>query len=196
VVAIGGAMLMLILGILPMESVGSVLSNNAPWTIAAMFIIVVLLLTLGVMTLTGFYLARGQFRLTANIQHLDRAFNQTEAVAANAESWLNTGSNAKLPAFDTRDPAMPELYPSGELAALSLDPRTMAWDSSNSVDAGDGRYLVEQLIQNHKPQGSSLNMAQKSGPCSSVDLFRVIARSESVRGSMRLIETTQATDGC
>ncbi len=40
VVAIGGAVLMLILGILPMEDVPSVLSNNAPWTIAAMFIIV------------------------------------------------------------------------------------------------------------------------------------------------------------
>lgn len=40
VVAIGGAVLMLLLGILPMEDVPSVLSNNAPWTIAAMFIIV------------------------------------------------------------------------------------------------------------------------------------------------------------
>lgn len=40
VVALGGATLMLILGILPMEDVPSVLSNNAPWTIAAMFIIV------------------------------------------------------------------------------------------------------------------------------------------------------------
>ena len=40
VVALGGAVLMLILGILPMADVPAVLSNNAPWTIAAMFIIV------------------------------------------------------------------------------------------------------------------------------------------------------------
>jgi di/tricarboxylate transporter len=40
VVAIGGAMLMLVLGILPMSGVPGVLSNSAPWTIAAMFIIV------------------------------------------------------------------------------------------------------------------------------------------------------------
>lgn len=40
VVAIGGATLMLVLGILPMKSVPEVLSNNAPWTIAAMFMIV------------------------------------------------------------------------------------------------------------------------------------------------------------
>lgn len=40
VVAIGGATVMLLLGILPMSEVPGVLSNNAPWTIAAMFIIV------------------------------------------------------------------------------------------------------------------------------------------------------------
>ncbi len=40
VVALGGAVVMLVLGILPMEDVPGVLSNNAPWTIAAMFIIV------------------------------------------------------------------------------------------------------------------------------------------------------------
>ncbi len=40
VVAIGGAVVMLILGILPAKEVSGVLSNNAPWTIAAMFIIV------------------------------------------------------------------------------------------------------------------------------------------------------------
>jgi di/tricarboxylate transporter len=40
VVAMGGAVVMLILGILPTEDVPGVLSNAAPWTIAAMFIIV------------------------------------------------------------------------------------------------------------------------------------------------------------
>jgi di/tricarboxylate transporter len=58
VVAIGGATLMLILGILPMESVGSVLSNNAPWTIAAMFIIVGGLVRTGVLETVGQLAAR------------------------------------------------------------------------------------------------------------------------------------------
>lgn len=40
VVAVGGAVLMLVLGILPVKDVSGVLSNNAPWTIAAMFMIV------------------------------------------------------------------------------------------------------------------------------------------------------------
>ncbi|MEZ5912304.1 MAG: SLC13 family permease [Paracoccaceae bacterium] len=40
VVAIAGAMLMLVVGILPAENALTVLSNPAPWTIAALFIIV------------------------------------------------------------------------------------------------------------------------------------------------------------
>ncbi|MFD1911751.1 SLC13 family permease [Halodurantibacterium flavum] len=40
VVAISGAVLMLLLGILPVEATMQVFSNNAPWTIAALFIIV------------------------------------------------------------------------------------------------------------------------------------------------------------
>ena len=40
VVAVAGAVVMLILGILPFKDVSGVLSNNAPWTIAAMFMIV------------------------------------------------------------------------------------------------------------------------------------------------------------
>jgi di/tricarboxylate transporter len=40
VIALGAALLMLVLGILPMADVAGVLSNSAPWTIAAMFVIV------------------------------------------------------------------------------------------------------------------------------------------------------------
>ena len=49
VVALGGALVMLILGILPTQDVARVLSNNAPWTIAAMFIIVGALVRTGVL---------------------------------------------------------------------------------------------------------------------------------------------------
>jgi di/tricarboxylate transporter len=39
VVAMGGAALMLVLGILPLDDAGAVLANNAPWTIALMFMV-------------------------------------------------------------------------------------------------------------------------------------------------------------
>jgi len=47
VVAITGAALMMVLGILPYDAALSVLSNPAPWTIAAMFIV------MGAMVRTG-----------------------------------------------------------------------------------------------------------------------------------------------
>jgi di/tricarboxylate transporter len=47
VTALGGAVVMLVLGILPMKDVPGVLSNNAPWTIAAMFVIVSALVRTG-----------------------------------------------------------------------------------------------------------------------------------------------------
>ena len=58
VVAMGGAVLMLVLGILPMDDVAGVLSNNAPWTIAAMFIIVGALVRTGVLESVGQLAAR------------------------------------------------------------------------------------------------------------------------------------------
>ena len=39
VVAIGGAGMMLVLGILPLKAASDVLSNSAPWTIALMFMV-------------------------------------------------------------------------------------------------------------------------------------------------------------
>ena len=39
VTAIGGAALMLVLGILPVKEATSVLSNSAPWTIALLFLV-------------------------------------------------------------------------------------------------------------------------------------------------------------
>ncbi|QYZ71304.1 SLC13 family permease [Neotabrizicola shimadae] len=65
VVAIGGAVLMLILGILPMEDVPSVLSNNAPWTIAAMFIIVGALVRTGALEIVTSAVSRNAERAPA-----------------------------------------------------------------------------------------------------------------------------------
>ncbi len=63
VVAIGGAALMLVLGILPYEDGIRVLSNPAPWTIAAMFITMGALVRTGALAwFTGFAEARAEKR--------------------------------------------------------------------------------------------------------------------------------------
>ncbi|MFD1883293.1 SLC13 family permease [Paracoccus pacificus] len=57
-VAIMGAVVMLLLGILPVDNVASVLSNSAPWTIACMFIIVGALVRTGALDNIGHIAAR------------------------------------------------------------------------------------------------------------------------------------------
>ena len=163
----------------------------------SLFIVIVLLLTVGLMTLTAFYLSRGQYRLVGNIQYLEQAFNQTEAVTATAETWLNTTGNSKLASFTTYSTAQPYLYPVGKLANLQLDPKTMTWSDTNSLASGNGRYLIEKLASNLRLPGGSLQMEQRSsGACRAVDLFRIVSRSNAVRGSLRMIETTYATSAC
>jgi Tfp pilus assembly protein PilX len=162
----------------------------------SLLVIMVMLLALGLMTLTAYYLSRNQYRLVSNIQHLEQAFNQTEAVVATAEDWLNTGTNRKSAAFDTYSTALPQLHPSGHLTAAGLDPRTMAWTDTNSLASGDGRYLVERIAVGRVLPGGSMQQGQRSARCRSVDLFRVTARSNSVRGASRTIESTYAADGC
>lgn len=63
VVALGGAVVMLILGILPIGDIGGVLSNNAPWTIAAMFMIV------GALVRTGGLEAVSQLAAANAVKH-------------------------------------------------------------------------------------------------------------------------------
>jgi Tfp pilus assembly protein PilX len=162
----------------------------------SLLVVMVMLLALGLMTLTAYYLSRNQYRLVSNIQHLEQAFNQTEAVVATAEDWLNTGTNSKSTAFDSYSTALPQLHPMGHLAASALDPQTMAWSDTNSLASGDGRYVVEQLARGRELPGNSLNLGQLNTGCKKVDLFRITARSNSVRGASRTVESTYATDGC
>ena len=164
---------------------------------ASLLVVVVMLLAIGLMSLTAFHLARGQFQLVGNLQHQELAFQQAEAAGSTAEQWLGTSSNARLAAFTTYDSASPGLYPAGKLATLGLDVKTMNWSDSNSVADSHGRYFIEQIARASKQPGASMQMGQRaSGACRSVDLFRVVARSSSTRGSSRMVETILAADGC
>ncbi len=163
----------------------------------SLLVIVALLLGMGLMSLTAFYLSRGQFQLVGNIQHLQQAFTQAEATAATAEQWLTVPANAQSPGFTTFDSGLKGVYPAGQLAALGRDPSTMTWNDSNSIATADGRYLAEQLARGVKLPGGSVQVGQRnSGSCTAVDLYRVVSTSASVRGASRMIETFFATDGC
>lgn len=164
---------------------------------ATLVVVITLLLAVVVMSLTGFYLARTQYQLVGNLQYQEQAFNQAETASAMAEKWLGDPANAQSPHFTTYNAAAKGLYPAGKLAELALNPLTMAWDDSNSIAAGGGRYLVEQVARAVQLPGGSVQLGQAAtGACRAVDLFRVVARSSSTRGSSRMVETFFAADGC
>lgn len=164
---------------------------------ASLLIIVALLLGMGLMSLTAFHLSRGQYQLAGNVQHLQQAFTLAEATSATAEQWLSVSTNSQSAGFASYDAALKGIYPVGGLAALGRDPATMTWSDSNSIATLDGRYVIEQLARGVRLPGASVQLGQRSGgSCKSVDLFRVVAVSNSTRGAMRTVETYFATDGC
>jgi Tfp pilus assembly protein PilX len=163
---------------------------------ASLYVVIVMLATMGLMTLTAFYMSRNQYRLVGNIQHEEQAFNQTEAVVAAGEDWLNTGANAASVDFITYNAGAKGLYPMYQFAALGLNAKTMTWTDTNSIASGDGRYLVAQIARDMPLNLSTLVMGQPLSTCKKVHLFQVTGRSNPVRGASRTIETTFATTGC
>lgn len=163
----------------------------------SLLVVIALVLGMGLMTLTAFYLSRGQYQLVGNIQHLQQAFAKAEATSATAEQWLSVAANSQSQPFSIYDAGSKGLYPVGKLTALGRDPATMSWDDTNSIATADGRYLVEQLARGVRLPGSSVQLGQRAtGSCKAVDLFRVVANSASTRGASRMVETMYATDGC
>ena len=163
---------------------------------ASLYVVIVMLATMGLMTLTAFYMSRNQYRLVGNIQYEEQAFNQTEAVVAQGENWLNTDANSTSVDFITYNADAHGVYPIGQISTLGLNLKTMTWSDSNSIASGNGRYLVGQIARELPLSGSSLQVVQGLTTCKTVNVFQVTGRSNPVRGASRTIETTYATFGC
>jgi Tfp pilus assembly protein PilX len=163
---------------------------------ASLYVVIVMLATMGLMTLTAFYMSRNQYRLVGNIQYQEQAFNQTEAVVAQGENWLNVDSNAASVDFITYNADAQGLYPIGQIGTLGLNLKTMIWSNSNSIESGAGRYVVTQIARDMPLAGSTLVIGQALSTCNSVNLFQVTGRSNPVHGASRTIETTYGTAGC
>lgn len=173
------------------------LQNRGRQRGASLIIIVLMVLAMALTTLTAFHLSSNQYRLVANLQHIEQAFNRAEGALALGEEWLGKGDHARAAGFSSFDSASPALHPVGHLALVGLDPKTMSWSDANSVADADGRYLIELLARNRQSIGSGLQIQQRQvGSCSSVDLFRIHATSNSVRGASRTVSSIYATDGC
>lgn len=164
-------------------------------TLVMSLIVLVVLMMLGVSTMI---VSGTQFSLTGNLQFQNASMNKAEVSVATAEQWLAAGTNFKDAGFTTYSSGTtPHLYPIG---ALTADPLTMTWDSTNSWSldgaAGTQRYFIELLGKDKKLIGSGLGDPRKSKGCNQVNVYRIVSRGVSGRGAVRFVQSNYSVLSC
>jgi len=155
--------------------------------------LIVTLVMLGVITVLGisaFVASSSQFRMAANMQFQNVATHNAESALAQAETWIT--ANYTNGGFTNR--VAGGLYPAG----TGPDALTMTWDDNTSVSVnalGTERYVIEQLVVNRVlPSNSvgSCNVYGLSGPCPTVNVFRLTGRGTSILGTGRVVQSVFA----
>lgn len=167
-------------------------------TLITTVVMLVLVMLLGV---SAVMLSRSEFRLAGNLQFRNSALNDAETALVTAEQWLATGSNHLNAGFSTYDGAgTPHLYPINYIATLSApdnDPLTMSWGNDNSLAVGNSRYLIERIALNKKLIPTSLNIGGNAATgCAQVNIYRIVVRGESSRGTTRFIQSVYSVLSC
>lgn len=162
---------------------------------ASLIVALVMLAVIAAMGISGFLASNAQFRMAANLQFQNVATNHAENALAQAETWI--AANYGNSGFATR--AAGGLYPAG----TGPDPLTMTWDDTTSVKVdllgvdmlGSQRYFIEQLVVNRVlPSNSvgSCNVYGLSGPCPTVNVYRLTSRGSSIFGTTRVVQSVFA----
>jgi type IV pilus assembly protein PilX len=155
--------------------------------------LIVTLVMLGVITamgITAFVASSSQFRMAANTQFQNIATHNAESGLAQAETWITT--NFTNGGFAARVPG--GLYPAG----TGPDPLTMTWDDTTSIKVdvlGTERYFIEQLVVNRVLPSNSIgscNVYGLSGPCPTVNVYRLTSRGTSILGTARVVQSVFA----
>lgn len=166
-------------------------------TLITTVVMLVMVMLLGV---SAVMFSRSEFRLAGNLQFRNTALNDAENAITTAEQWLAAGNHLNS-GFTTYDGAgTPQLYPIGYLAGLSApnnNPLTMAWDVDNSMAVGNSRYIIEKIANNKKLIPTSLNVGgNKATGCNQVNIYRIVARGESSRGTTRFVQSVYSVLNC
>ncbi|MBI5901493.1 MAG: hypothetical protein HZB40_20015 [Rhodocyclales bacterium] len=167
-------------------------------TLITTAVMLILVMILGVSAVS---LSRSEFRLAGNMQFRNAALNDAEAAVISAERWLTTGTNYLNAGFTTYDSAgTPHLFPANAMAALTPpdnDPLTMTWGNDNSLAVGNSRYFIEQLASNKKLIPTSLNVGGRAAAgCNQVNIYRIVTRGESARGTTRFVQSVYSVLNC
>jgi Tfp pilus assembly protein PilX len=166
--------------------------------IVALIIITILMLT----GIAAFYTSETQFRLAGNLQYQNSAFNQAETAVATAESWISGGTNFQSTGFTTYDNTItPYLYPINYLTSHNIDPLTMSWNNTNSLEVNtvnnQQRYIIELLAKNKRLMGSDISIGGRTSTgCNQVNLYRITAYGTSSRGAVKIVQSDYSVRSC
>lgn len=160
----------------------------------------VMMLAVMVLGLSAILVSKGEFMLSGNLQFQSGALNEAEAAAVAAEQWISSGTNYLNAGFTTYNTGAGYLYPIGYMAANSIDPLTMTWSTSNSIQVGSittQRYLIEFLAKDKTliPTGLAVGGRSSSG-CNKVDVYRIISQGGSARGATRMVQSIYSVLSC
>ena len=156
----------------------------------SLFVTLVVLLVVMLLGVTAALLSGTQFKLAANLQGENTAFNNAESAIAVAQTWLKTGNNSANPGFTTYNSGTtPWLYPSTQPA----DPlaSTWTWSDSNSLAVNSSqRYIIQKVGQNLKAPGNPEIGGAPMSCGDRVDMFRISAFATGAKGTTKLMQTT------
>jgi type IV pilus assembly protein PilX len=164
-------------------------------SLVATLLLLTLVMLLG---LSAYQLSQSQFTLAGNLQFRTAAFNEAEAGVATAERWLSTGTNFRSAGFTTYSSGTGQ-YPINYLATNAIDPLTMNWDATNSVQGANAsqRYLIELLAVDKVLASSGVAVGGRSSSgCNRVNTYRVVARGENARGATTFVQTNYSVMSC
>ena len=149
-------------------------------------VMLILLMIIGVSALR---LSKGQLSLAGNLQFQTAAFNEAEAAIAIAEKDLATTA----------------VYGKGGITADAVgkykigsaaDPLSHSWSTTNSIEGSNAnqRYLIQQVAKNVVHNENSKQ--PRPGICNQVNLYRISARGESVRGASKIVQSVFSVLSC
>ena len=160
----------------------------------------VMLLAVMVLGLSAITISKSQFMLAGNLQFQSGALNEAEAATVAAEQWLSSGTNSLNAGFTTFNASAGYLYPIGYMTANSIDPLTMTWSTTNSIQVGSittQRYLIEFIAKDKTliPTGLAVGGRSSSG-CNKTNVYRIISQGGSARGSSRMVQSIYSVLSC
>jgi Tfp pilus assembly protein PilX len=161
---------------------------------SSLIVTMIMLIVLMLMGVAGVVVSNTQFRMAGNLQFQNGAQNNSESALAQAEKYLS--ANILNAGFTTK--TLPELY-STESGFPAPDALNSSWDDTNSrmvvVNGAPDptqRYRIDMLTSTQTLASSGISSCMAyggPGSCPNVRAFRVTTRGNSVRGSVKFVES-------